>query len=110
MKEASEEIREFISACHRVAAQGLTRCSSGNLSSRLDHDRILISGSRVWMEDVTDKDVSIMRLSDGAVLSGPEQSSEWRVHQGILQKRADVSVVLHWSVSIRDGTGLRKNR
>jgi len=56
----------------------------------------MISMSRVWLGQITDEEVAVLRISDGAHLSGPKPSTEWRIHQGILQQRNDVSVVLHW--------------
>jgi len=36
----------FIQACHEAAARGLLRCSSGNLSWRLDAERMLVTRTR----------------------------------------------------------------
>ena len=35
----------FTQACHQAAAQQLLRCSSGNLSLRLDADRLIATAS-----------------------------------------------------------------
>jgi L-fuculose-phosphate aldolase len=96
MKDDSSKLSRFVRACHRLETEGLIRCSSGNMSCRLPEDRFMISMSRVWLGQITDEEVAVLRISDGAHLSGPKPSTEWRIHQGILQQRNDVSVVLHW--------------
>lgn len=37
---------EFIAACHRTALLGLVRCGSGNLSLRLNKERMLITNGK----------------------------------------------------------------
>src|SRR5437763_14416889 len=86
----------FVTACHRVAAYGLLKCSSGNLSCRLDDERVMITATRSWLADLTPDQVAVLRLSDGAVLNDAKPSVETRVHLGILRERRAVNVVLHF--------------
>jgi ribulose-5-phosphate 4-epimerase/fuculose-1-phosphate aldolase len=86
----------FITACREAAARGLVRCSSGNLSLRLDCDRMLIKASRSWMGRLTPADVSVCRIADGAVLNGKKPSAETGFHAGILRERPDVNAVFHF--------------
>lgn len=37
-----QQIQEFVAMAHRVGQSGLTVCSSGNLSVRLDNDEVMI--------------------------------------------------------------------
>jgi ribulose-5-phosphate 4-epimerase/fuculose-1-phosphate aldolase len=85
----------FVSACRDVARRGLVRCSSGNLSLRLDRERMLIKASRSWMERLTRDDVSVCRIADGRLLHGRKPSVEIGFHSGVLRARPDVGVVLH---------------
>lgn len=82
--------------CRRIAAYGLVRCSSGNVSWRVGGGLMLIKTSRSWIADMTPADVAICRISDGAVLNGRRPSAELGFHSGILRVRPDVNVVLHF--------------
>jgi len=86
----------FIHACVTVGAHGLAHCSSGNLSWRVNDEHMLISASRSWLSDVSNEDVSVCRISDGECVHGPKPSVETVFHAGILRRRPDVSVVLHF--------------
>jgi len=87
---------EFIQACHKAADRGLMRCSSGNLSRRLDDARLLATASRSWAENLSAEEVSVCRIADGAILDGPMPTAEIGFHAGILRTRSDVNVVMHF--------------
>jgi ribulose-5-phosphate 4-epimerase/fuculose-1-phosphate aldolase len=89
-------VREFIEASHEIAAQGLVRCSSGNLSLRLDSNRMLVTASRSWMGNLLAASVCVCRISDGTPLDEKRPSVEMGFHAGILRSRPDVNVVLHF--------------
>src|SRR3954449_1437011 len=91
-----ESLTSFVTACHRAAAYGILKCSSGNLSCRLDDERVMITATRSWLADLTPAQVSLLRLSDGEVLNDAKPSVETRFHLGILRDRRDVNVVLHF--------------
>lgn len=97
MKEVgSKKINAFVKACHRAAYYGLLRCSSGNMSSRLDDELAMLSASKTWLADLTSEQVAICRIADGTCVNGQTASIESVFHLGILQSRADVNVVLHF--------------
>ena len=53
IKSASQaEIHCFLQAAKQVAAKGLVRCSSGNISQRLDNGMMLIKASRADWKDL----------------------------------------------------------
>jgi len=87
---------EFVEVCHAAAARGLVRCSSGNLSRRLDDVRFLATASGSWMENLTLEQVSLCATADGALLQGPGPTMEIGFHAGILRTRPDIDVVLHF--------------
>ena len=89
-------VREFIEACRDTAARGLVRCSSGNMSLRLDSDRMLITTSRSWMENTSADDVCVCNISDETAIDGKKPSVEIGFHAGILRARPEVNVVLHF--------------
>lgn len=97
MKDVPAELlQEFLQTCHTAAERRLVRCSSGNLSRRLTGDRMLAKGTRSWMDRISAQQVSLCRISDGALLDGPNATVEIGFHAGILKTRPDVNVVLHF--------------
>lgn len=93
---SQECIEEFAAAAQRVARYGLVFCGSGNLSLRIDNNRMLITTSGAWMEDMFDDQITVCRILDCASLDGKKPSIEIGFHAGILGKRKDVNVVLHF--------------
>jgi ribulose-5-phosphate 4-epimerase/fuculose-1-phosphate aldolase len=89
-------LEEFVLACHDAASRDLMRCSSGNISRRLDDSRLLATASRSWTENLTTAEVSVCSIADGSLLDGPKQSVEIGFHAGIMRARPDVNVVIHF--------------
>ena len=89
-------LKDFVSASREVGRRGLTRCSSGNLSMRLDDERMLITASRSWKGELTPGQICVCRISDGKALDGKNPSVEAGFHAGILRARPDMRVVLHF--------------
>jgi ribulose-5-phosphate 4-epimerase/fuculose-1-phosphate aldolase len=89
-------LNEFLRACHKAAKHGLMRCSSGNLSRRVDEEHLLATASRSWMENVSADQVTVCRIADGTVLNGPKPTVEIGFHTEILRTRPDVNVVMHF--------------
>ncbi len=91
-----EHVESFVRACRRVAEAGLVRCSSGNLSWRAGDGLMLISASRSWLATLTDEQVTTCRIADGGRADGPRPSVETAFHAGILRRRPEIAVVLHF--------------
>ena len=87
---------KFLEACHDVAGRRLVRCSSGNLSQRLDSHRLLITTSRSWMENASADDLCTCSISDGSLVAGKKPSVEVGFHAGIMRTRPEANVVLHF--------------
>lgn len=97
MKNITEKhFEEFVAACHKVAANGLVQCSSGNLSWRVNEDHMLITVTSAWMANLTREQIVIIRISDGKIMNDKKPSSETGFHLGIMQNRRDVNAVLHF--------------
>jgi ribulose-5-phosphate 4-epimerase/fuculose-1-phosphate aldolase len=69
---------------------------------------VLIKASRAWMADVTAADVSVCRLSDGALLEGRAPSVELGLHVGALRRRPDMNVVLHFQTPFATALACRR--
>jgi len=91
-----KQLEEFTEACHRVARHGLVRCSSGNMSLRLNAETMLVSGTQSWLADIHPEQVAVCRITDGLSLNGIRPSVEARFHAGILRTRREVTCVLHF--------------
>ena len=103
-------VQTFISACFDVAKRGLVRCSSGNLSLRVDQERMLVTTSRSWMESVTARDVCVCRISDGGPLEDKCPSVETGFHAAILQSRPEINAVLHFQTPCATALACREER
>lgn len=80
-----------------VVRAGLVVGSGGNLSVRQpDGETCLVSRAGAWLDDLADIDLSVVRISDGAVLAGhPHPSSELLLHLHVYRARPDAAAVLH---------------
>lgn len=104
-----QQIEEFIAMAHKVGQCGLTVCSSGNLSLRLpENDEVLVSGTGSWVPELQADQVSVVRLSDGAVLNGVRPSMESGFHLNIMRERPDVGCVLHFQSPYATALACRK--
>ncbi len=83
----------MVRGMQRLAALGLNRGSSGNLSGRLGAS-FLVTPSGVPAEDLRASAMVEMDYA-GAVLAGGQPSSEWRFHRDLLAARSDVAAVVH---------------
>jgi len=96
---SDESVNEFVQASREAARRGLMRCSSGNLSRRVDEGRMLVTATRCWMDRLTANDVALCRIADGTVLDGPAPTVEINLHAGILRARPDIDVVMHFQAT-----------
>ena len=93
---SQKHIDEFVAACRKTADLGLLRCSSGNMSWRVGDDLMLVTNTLAWLGEITADQISQVRISDGKALNDRKPSVELLFHVGIMQKRPDVNVVLHF--------------
>jgi L-fuculose-phosphate aldolase len=86
---------EIIKTARRMAKLGLVVGSFGNLSCRLDDERVLITptGLDYFMMEL--EDIVTLGL-DGREFAGRrEPSSEFRLHLAIYRARADAQAIVH---------------
>ncbi len=104
-------IDEFVRQAHRVGDAGLTICSSGNLSWRLDDgDTVLVSGTGSWVPQLRANQVAQMKISTGEILNGVKPSMESTFHLGVMRERPDVNVVLHFQSPYATAIACMANR
>ncbi len=104
------EIDEFVRQAHKVGSAGLTICSSGNLSWRLPNGEVLLSGTGSWVPELTAERVSVCDLATGKVLNGVKPSMESVFHMGVMRRRDDVNVVLHFQSPYATAVACMKHR
>jgi L-fuculose-phosphate aldolase len=74
--------------------KGLNRGTSGNVSARCG-EAMLVTPSGVPASRLTAEHMVLVQ-PDGSVAQGAlKPSSEWRMHQGLLDRRPDVGAVVH---------------
>ena len=91
-----QHFEQFLAEAHRVGDAGLTVCSSGNISWRVEEGVVMLSGTGSWVPNLVREKVALCRLSTGEVLNGVKPSMEHGFHLGVLRARPDVNVVLHF--------------
>ncbi|MDA8381711.1 MAG: class II aldolase/adducin family protein [Betaproteobacteria bacterium] len=83
----------LLDAARRMAADGLNRGASGNLSVRVAHG-FLITPSGLDYDEMTPDDLVQMNL-DGTWRGPRPPSSEWRFHRDILATHPELGAVVH---------------
>ena len=89
----------IIGAGRRLGARGLISAGEGNLSIRLDAERVLITPTGRRKDELEPGDLVIVRVdheaSDARSRSGLGPSSDLRIHLAAYAARPDVGAVVH---------------
>jgi L-fuculose-phosphate aldolase len=90
-------LREAVArVCRRLWERGLIAGPDGNVSVRLDAERLLVTPSGASKCDVAPDDLLEVALHDGSVRAGQGRaSSELAMHLAIYRARPDVGAVVH---------------
>ena len=96
MQSYDSKITSFVQAARKVADYGLTQCSSGNLSWRIEPGIALLSASRSWLGELTDEQIAACEIQSGKCINGKPPTCESVFHLGILKNRPEMNVVLHF--------------
>jgi L-fuculose-phosphate aldolase len=82
--------------CRQLAAHGLIAGRDGNLSVRLDPNRVLVTPSGFIKSQIAASDMVEIDLATGHPTRGPRKpTSELDLHLRILRHRPDVRAVVH---------------
>lgn len=98
MSSASEEAKRalFVAVCQRAFALGMQRSTGGNLSLRLDGDRLLVKPSGFSLYDLAPEDLLVCD-GNGKVLAGAgKPTKELASHLAIYDARLDVGGIVHF--------------
>ena len=77
--ETQKELELLLARAAQCVQRGFVGGTSGNVSLRLG-DRIFISPTGERLDELTAEGMTVLNAADGAVLSGPAPSKEWRMH------------------------------
>ena len=90
---------QIVAAGRRLGARGLISAGEGNLSIRLDGDRVAITPRGRRKDELAERDVVVMAIGDpraaASSASGLEPSSDLAIHLAALAARPDVAAVAH---------------
>ncbi|MDG7045067.1 MAG: class II aldolase/adducin family protein [Nitrososphaerota archaeon] len=85
--------KELVQAGRYLAELGYVEGREGNLSARSEKG-IVIKATNIFLERASSIDFSIMSL-DGSLISGPQPSSEYRLHLEIYKRLPSINYVIH---------------
>jgi L-fuculose-phosphate aldolase len=94
-----EAAERLIRSGQRLGARGLISAGEGNLSVRLDADRLLVSPTGLRKDELTSDDLVVVWLDhpdrDSASRNGRGPTSDLAIHLAIHAARPDISAVVH---------------
>jgi L-fuculose-phosphate aldolase len=97
--DARTAAAQIVAAGRRLGARGLISAGEGNLSIRLDGDRLAITPRGRRKDELAERDVVVMAVGDARAAarsaSGLEPSSDLAIHLAALAARPDVAAVAH---------------
>jgi L-fuculose-phosphate aldolase len=85
---------EIVEVSQAMAARGLNRGTSGNVSARLA-DGLLVTPSGVVPDRLTPEAIVRLDAQGRASAGALKPSSEWRMHAGLYARRPDMNAVVH---------------
>jgi L-fuculose-phosphate aldolase len=89
------QVAELVAVGAQAVRSGLVVASGGNLSVRgPGPEQFTVTSRGSYLDDLGEHTLSVMTIG-GDVVSGPEPSSEWRLHQQTYLARADAAAIVH---------------
>jgi L-fuculose-phosphate aldolase len=89
----SDQAREIVRLCRRLAARGWVAACDGNVSALVEEDRILVTPTGRYKTQMRADELATMRL-DGTILRG-QPSSEVALHLAVYRRCPAARVVVH---------------
>lgn len=86
---------EMIKVCKKLYQKEYTMAYDGNVSIKLDNNRILITPSGFCKGDLTEKDLIICDKEGKKIEGRHKPSSEIRIHIEAYRQRRDIGAVIH---------------
>lgn len=102
MQQLNQKKKEIIQASHRLYQQGLVSATSGNLSIRLDKQRILITGHQVCLGEVGRREILEVNMKGKVISPSFKPSSELPLHLAIY-KQLKAGAIVHAHPPLANG-------
>lgn len=91
-----KEKKEIIKYCRMMIDRGLTKGTSGNISTFIREDELmLITPSGVDYYDLKEDDIIVMDLDGGIIDGSKTPSSEYNMHKIFYENRLDINSIVH---------------
>ena len=90
--EAREELAYFM---RRLYERGLTTCSGGNLSVRLDENHVIITPSALDKGRLTADQIGLLTMKGENLTPRLKPSIETQMHLQVYTARSDVTAIVH---------------
>jgi L-fuculose-phosphate aldolase len=96
--------KAVVAAGARLGARGLIAGAEGNLSVRLDEDRLLVTPAGLRKDELRPEDLLVVPLvppagGDRPSAAGLRPSSDMAIHRALLHARPDAGAVVHAHVA-----------
>lgn len=88
-------IRELVKYSNKTYEKGFVAATDGNLSVRLDDNRIAITKSGLCKGDITESDIIIVDFNGNKLEGNGKPSSELKIHLLAYNTRKDINAVVH---------------
>jgi L-fuculose-phosphate aldolase len=85
----------IVAACRTLWERGLVAGRDGNVSARLDERHLLITPAGFSKRDLRERDVSVVDVTTGTRVDGPDPSTEIALHLRAYGRRSDIRAVVH---------------
>jgi L-fuculose-phosphate aldolase len=101
------ELRQrLVAVCHQLYAKGMIAAGDGNVSARLDHERVLVTPTGFHKGFIKEDDLVIVDVR-GKLLRGKKNpSSEFLMHELVYAERPEMNAVVHAHPPITVGLAL----
>jgi L-fuculose-phosphate aldolase len=98
--------RHLVEICHRLYRQGMIAAGDGNVSARIDDERVLVTPTGMHKGFITEADLVVVDVH-GRLLKGTRKpSSEFLMHELVYLERPDMRAVVHAHPPITVGLAL----
>ncbi len=98
--------RKLVEICHRMYRQGMIAAGDGNVSVKLDDERVLVTPTGFHKGYIGEDDLIITDLHGKKLKGAHKPSSEFLMHELAYAERPDIAAVVHAHPPITVGLAL----